>query len=72
MADMTSRIFYWLLANLRTIAAAAALFSLFFVMDDGLRWLGLFGVVPLALGFAGCPSCGPRGGDQTQSPWPMP
>lgn len=41
---------------------AAALFSLLFVFDDGLRWLGLFGLLPLILWRQGCPTCStPRG-----------
>ena len=32
---------------------AAALFSLFFVFDGGLEWLGLFGILPLALALTG-------------------
>ena len=32
---------------------AAALFSLFFVFDGGLEWLGLFGLLPLVLALTG-------------------
>jgi len=37
---------------------AAALLSLLFALDGGLRWLGLIGVVPLVLAFVpGMPGC---------------
>jgi len=36
---------------------AAALFSAFFALEGGLRWIGLLGVVPLALALAGAPGC---------------
>ena len=36
---------------------AAALFSAFFALEGGLRWIGLLGVVPLALALAGVPGC---------------
>lgn len=32
------------------LALAAGLFSLFFVLDGDLKWLGLVGIVPLATG----------------------
>ena len=43
------------------LVPAAALFSLFFVFEGGLEWLGLFGFLPLALALTGkgC-GCGHR------------
>lgn len=38
-------------ALIHRLVPAAALFSLFFVMDGGLEWLGLLGLIPLALAF---------------------
>lgn len=38
------------------------LFSLFFAFEGGMRWLGLLGLVPLALWAAGCRTCGGRRG----------
>ncbi len=46
---------------------AAVLFSLFFVMEGGLAWLGLFGLAPLALALAGI-GCGCGG--RKASSWP--
>jgi hypothetical protein len=46
---------------------AAALFSLFFVFDGGLEWLGLFGLVPLVLALTGT-GCGC--GRSVASTWP--
>ena len=58
------------------LAPAAAVGSLLFVLDGGLRWMGLFGLPLLLLAFAGGFGCGPRGcgrGD-TRAPgaWPAP
>ncbi len=39
------------------LAPAVALFSAFFALEGSLRWIGLFGFVPLALAFAGLPGC---------------
>jgi hypothetical protein len=36
---------------------AAALFSAFFALEGGLRWIGLLGFLPLALVLAGAPGC---------------
>ena len=47
-----SRLFGALALAWRLIPAAA-LFSLFFVFDGGLEWLGLFGLLPLALALTG-------------------
>ena len=55
------------------LAPAAALFSAFFALEGGLRWIGLFGFVPLALTFAGLPGCAcaaRRGGAPVVSSWP--
>ena len=54
---------------------AMALFSLFFAFDDGLRWLGLFGFVPLVMALhPSCPTCDPRakacGKDSQWKTWP--
>ena len=73
-------VIYWIVK----LIPAAALFSLFFTMEDSLRWLGLLGTLPLLLATQkGCPSCGPQnrscdtrnkdeGGDRGYSwhPWP--
>ena len=55
------------------LAPAAALFSAFFALEGGLRWIGLFGFVPLALAFAGLPGCAcaaRRKDAQAISAWP--
>jgi len=52
-----------------TLVPAAVLFSLFFVFDGNMRWLGLMGVIPLLLHGLGCPSCGARRGDGDFHPW---
>ena len=52
---------------------AVALFSAFFALEGGLRWIGLFGFVPLALAFAGLPGCAcaaRREGAPAVSSWP--
>lgn len=54
---------------LRTLVPAAALFSMFFVFDGNMRWLGLMGFIPLLLHGFGCPSCGTRRGDTGFHPW---
>ena len=51
--DMFMRIFDWVIR----LTPAVALFSLFFVMEGNLRWLGLFGFIPLLLQRAGCTAC---------------
>lgn len=38
------------------------LFSLFFTFEGGMRWLGLMGLVPIALWAGGCRTCGSRRG----------
>lgn len=38
------------------------LFSLFFTFEGGMRWLGLLGLVPIALWAGGCRTCGSRRG----------
>ena len=41
------------------LAPAAALLSLGLVLEGDLRWLGLFGLIPLTLAFMpGCAACG--------------
>lgn len=45
----------WLL---RAAVPAAVFFSLAFALEGGLRWLGLFGFLPLLLAAGGVPSCG--------------
>ncbi len=59
------------------LAPAAAFFSLLFVLDGGLRWLGVLGVVPLFLALrTDTMHCGPRGCriDDGRAPgnWPAP
>lgn len=59
------------------LAPAAAVGSLLFVMDGGLRWLGLFGLPLLFLAiWGGSLRCGPRGcglgGDRAPGNWPAP
>ncbi len=49
---------------------AAALFSMFFALDGGLRWMGLFGFLPLLLWAKGCPSCAVRGDDRPPPNFP--
>ena len=52
---------------------AVVLFSAFFALEGGLRWIGLFGFVPLALAFAGLPGCAcaaHREGAPAVSSWP--
>lgn len=52
---------------------AGAVFSAFFALEGGLRWIGLLGVVPLALALAGAPgcACAARRGDlPTVNSWP--
>jgi hypothetical protein len=54
------------------LTPAAALFSLFFVMEGNMRWLGLLGLLPLVLATQpGCPTCGPRADacDPARRPW---
>lgn len=42
---------------------AAALLPALFVLDGGLRWIGLLGLIPLAFVFVnGCPACALRHG----------
>lgn len=55
------------------LAPAVALFSAFFALEGGLRWIGLFGFVPLALAFAGLPGCAcaaRRDGAPAAGAWP--
>lgn len=59
------------------LAPPAAVGSLLFVMDGGLRWLGLFGLPLLLLAIRGHGlGCGPRGcglgGDRAPGNWPAP
>jgi hypothetical protein len=59
------------------LAPAVAVGSLLFVLDGGLRWLGLFGLPLLLLALrGGSIGCGPRGcnlgGDGTPGNWPAP
>jgi hypothetical protein len=59
------------------LAPAAAFGSLLFVMDGGLRWLGLFALPLLLLALRGDSlGCGPRGcglgGDRVPRQWPNP
>jgi len=44
-----------------TAVVSAALFSLFVFAEGSLAWLGVFGVVPIALRVLGCPGCGGTG-----------
>lgn len=69
MQAMAKQILLSLAGAWRPLIAATVLFSLFFSFEGGLRWLGLFGVVPVVLYWAGCASCG-RSHDG--APWPMP
>lgn len=51
---------------------AAALLPALFVLEGGLRWIGLMGLLPLVLAFAKvCPACALRHGraDRTVSGW---
>jgi hypothetical protein len=52
------------------LVPAVALFSAFFALEGDLRWIGLFGFVPLALtaGLPGC-ACAARGRPAV-SAWP--
>lgn len=50
---MFARALYW---TVRLIPAVT-LFSVFFALDGGLRWIGLFGLIPFALAFSGLPGC---------------
>jgi hypothetical protein len=54
------------------LAPAAALFSAFFALEGGLRWIGLFGFVPLLLAFANLPgcACAARGRNMPAGSWP--
>ncbi|MBK8908714.1 MAG: hypothetical protein IPM60_12660 [Rhodospirillales bacterium] len=48
---------------------AAALLPALFVLDGGLRWIGLLGLIPLAFAFVkGCPVCAVRHGGASQIP----
>lgn len=58
-----------IVAWLPTLIASAALFSLFFVGDESLLWLGVLGFVPLGLRLAGCPTCGGARQAPTLTPW---
>jgi len=49
---------------------AAVLFSLAFSEVGALRWLSLFGFVPLLLWAAGCQTCGTKRGDGSRSSFP--
>ena len=40
------------------LVPAAVFFSLFFTLDGGLKWIGLFGIVPLVLLWQRVPGCG--------------
>ncbi len=57
---------------IRRLAPSLVLFSLFFAFEDGLRWLGLLGLVPLALVLLGGSACGACGRDGGHRPgaWP--
>jgi len=48
----------------------AVLFSLAFADVGVLRWLSLFGFVPLILWAAGCPTCGTRHGRSGSTSFP--
>jgi hypothetical protein len=53
------------------LAPAVALFSLAFVLEGGLRWVALLGLVPLIFAFVpGCPRCagGPGAEDGFRGP----
>ncbi len=78
---MAHRTLIHLLATLMAwtarLAPAVAVASLLFVLDGGLRWLGLFGLPLLLLAlWGGSLRCGPRGcglgGDRTPGNWPAP
>jgi len=54
------------------LVPAVALFSLLFVMEGNLKWLGLLGVIPLFMAaHPGCPTCDPRANscDANARPW---
>jgi hypothetical protein len=66
-----------LIAWTARLAPAVAVGSLLFVLDGGLRWLGLFGLPLLLLALRGGRlGCGPRGcglgGDGAPGNWPAP
>jgi hypothetical protein len=71
MQKALDRVIFALTWTLR-LAPAAALFSAFFALEGGLRWIGLFGFVPLALAFAGLPgcACAARGRNVPTGAWP--
>jgi len=54
---VVDRVMEWLPA----VVPAVVLFSLFFALDGNLRWLGLFGFLPLLLASQGCRTCGGAG-----------
>ncbi len=71
MLNVGSFIFNWTVR----LTPAAALFSLFFVMEADLRWLGVLGLLPLVFAFRDdCPACSlhkrPKSGDSGWQPWP--
>jgi hypothetical protein len=66
-----------LIAWTARLAPAVAVGSLLFVLDGGLRWLGLFGLPLLFLALrGGSLGCGPRGcgpcGEGAPGNWPAP
>ena len=71
MLKVFSFVFEW---SIR-LTPAAALFSLFFVMEADLRWLGVLGFLPLVFAFRDdCPACSlrkpPGAGDASWQSWP--
>lgn len=70
---ISGRIIEWTLR----LAPAAAFLSLLIVLDGGLRWLGVLGIVPLFLALrTDTMRCGPRGcrigGGRVPGNWPAP
>lgn len=52
------------------LVPAAAVLSMLFVLEGGLRWLGLLGIPLIILAFhRGCPSCSVRRADGGTSAW---
>ncbi len=71
------RLIATLVAWAARLAPAAAFGSLLFVLDGGLKWLGLFALPLLLLALRGDSlGCGPRGcglgGDRVPRHWPTP
>jgi hypothetical protein len=68
-ATLLSSVVFW---TVRLIPAAA-LFSAFFALEGSLRWIGLFGFIPLVLALARVPgcACAARGKEDAGfRPWP--